>query len=408
MQTKHEIKCGLPVDEKSDFPIYNLPFGMYSTHTKSGRAGIAIGEYIVDLSELYKLNFFDIAQNVFETDGLNHFISLGLKTCSQVREKVQDLLAGESHFYKEFHANFLDKQSESKMHMPVRIGDYTDFYSSEEHASNVGKLFRPNADPLLPNWKHLPVAYHGRSSSVIISGEDIKRPKGQYLQGEEVVYGESKTLDFELELGFIVGKNSKLGEPVSTEYAEEHIFGVVLLNDWSARDIQRWEYQPLGPFLGKNFATSISPWIVTMDALKHFRAEAPRQKPEVLPYLKDDRKNFDIQLEVGIETKYKERATVTKNNSKLIYWTIAQQIAHHTVNGCNLQIGDLLATGTISGKERDEWGSLLEITYNGKEPVDIGIEKRTFIETGDTVIMKGHCEKGGIRVGFGEVRNTII
>jgi fumarylacetoacetase len=292
--------------------------------------------------------------------------------------------------------------------MPVRVGDYTDFYSGLEHAANVGRMFRPNADPLLPNWKHMPVAYHGRSSSIVISGVPVKRPHGQYLAGEQVVFGPSRMLDFELELGFIVGKENTLGQPVPVYEAESHIFGVVLLNDWSARDIQRWEYQPLGPFLGKNFATAISPWIVTLEALGQFRTPAPIHDVDVLPYLNDGaRQNFDIELSVEIQTE-NGSSTVTRNNAQLVYWTLAQQVAHHTVNGCNLRVGDILATGTISGKERSSWGSLLELTYNGKEPVKIGDTERAFLQDGDSVVFHGSCARDGLRIGFGELRNTVV
>jgi fumarylacetoacetase len=409
MQDNLNIKCIINVDAESDFSIYNLPYGIYSTPEKPKHAGIAIGEYILDLYALYDLRYFDaIETNVFDKDTLNDFIELGNIKWQYVREKVQHLLSEESEFYKDYHAKFLDKQSEASMHLPVKIGDYTDFYSSEEHASNVGKMFRPNADPLLPNWKHMPIAYHGRSSSIIISGVPVKRPHGQYLKGEEVVFGPSQTLDIELELGFIIGKENKLGEPVSTTEATSYIFGCVLLNDFSARDIQRWEYQPLGPFLGKNFATSISPWIVPYEAMKAFMADAPGQSPEVLPYLQQEhRANFEIELHFDIETKH-HKSNVAVSNSKFLYWTAEQQIAHHTVNGCNLRIGDLLGTGTISGKEKNSFGSLLELTWNGKEKIRIGDEERTFLQDGDTTVLKGYCKRNRIRIGFGELRNTIV
>jgi fumarylacetoacetase len=325
-----------------------------------------------------------------------------------VRHKVQTFLTEESKLFSDYQKQLFDKQADASMHLPVRIGDYTDFYSSEEHASNVGKMFRPNADPLLPNWKHMPIAYHGRSSSIIVSGVPVKRPHGQYLQGEEVVLGPSQALDIELELGFIIGQENKLGEPVSTTEATSHIFGCVLLNDFSARDIQRWEYQPLGPFLGKNFATSVSPWIVTYDALREFLTDAPEQTPEVLPYLKKEyRTNFDIELHFDIETKHHQKANVAVSNSKYLYWTVEQQIAHHTVNGCNLRVGDLLGTGTISGKQPNSFGSLLELTWNGKEKIKIGDEERVFLQDGDTTVLRGFCVKDGKRIGFGELRNTI-
>ncbi len=400
------------------FTIDNLPYGIFSTPTKHNRAGIAIGNYILDLSVLFKLGFFEdkIETNVFCKDVLNDFISLGKETWSFVRNKIQNLVTTESNFFNEHHTQFVYLQSEAVMHVPVRIGDYTDFYSSEEHASNVGKMFRPTMDPLLPNWKHMPIAYHGRSSSIITTNTNIKRPYGQVLKGavsadrqEEVIYSESKTLDIEIELGFIIGKDNKLGEPIDIKHAREHVFGAVLLNDFSARDIQRWEYQPLGPFLGKNFATAISPWIVTMEALQAFTVDAPVQTQKVLPYLEEtERLNFDIEISFDIETANQNKATISVTNSKYLYWTMEQQIAHHTVNGCNLQIGDLLGTGTISGKEKSSFGSLLELTWNGKEKITIENEERTFLHDGDTTVLSAVCKKGDKQIGFGEVRNTII
>lgn len=393
------------------FTIHNLPYGIFSTPTKPMRSGIAIGNYIIDLAVLFDLNFFEnkITTNVFNQTTLNDFIALGKETWSFVRNKIQTLLLEESAFFTEHHSEFLFQQSEAVMHLPIIIGDYTDFYSSEEHASNVGKMFRPTMEPLLPNWKHMPIAYHGRSSSIITTNTSIKRPYGQVLKGEDVNYSASQTLDIEIELGFIIGKENQLGTPIKINEAKDYIFGAVLLNDFSARDIQRWEYQPLGPFLGKNFATSISPWIVTMETLQSFVTDAPMQTKSVLPYLQDkNRKNFDIEISFEIETAKQNKATVAVTNSKYLYWTAEQQIAHHTVNGCNLRIGDLLGTGTISGKEKTSFGSLLELTWNGKEPINIGAEQRTFLQDGDTTILSAICKKDDKQIGFGEVRNLII
>ena len=401
----------IQIDSNSHFTIYNLPFGIFSTPAKHKRAGVAIGNYIIDLSVLFEHSFFEdkIHSNIFNQDSLNDFIALGKDTWSFVRKKIQDLLIEDSDFYKVNHDKFLFLQSEATMYLPVKIGDYTDFYSSEEHASNVGKMFRPTMDPLLPNWKHMPIAYHGRSSSIISTNQNIKRPYGQVLKGEDVVYSPCNTLDIEIELGFIIGKSNNLGEPIDIKNANEHVFGAVLLNDFSARDIQRWEYQPLGPFLGKNFATAISPWIVTMEALQQFYTEAPTQTQAVLPYLKEEnRLNFDIEISFEIETAKQNKATVAVTNSKYLYWTMEQQIAHHTVNGCNLRVGDLLGTGTISGKEKTSFGSLLELTWNGKESINIGDEQRTFLQDGDTTILSAVCKKGDKQIGFGEVRNLII
>ncbi len=399
------------IEHHPHFTLHNLPYGIFSTPTKSARAGMAIGNHIIDLSKLFELHFFDglIDHNVFQQQTLNAYIALGQHTHLTVRQKIQQLLTTESTFFQQHHTAFLFQQGEAKMHVPVQIGDYTDFYSSEEHAANVGKMFRPNAEPLLPNWKHMPIAYHGRSSSIITTNTNIKRPHGQILKGEDVVFSASQTLDIEIELGYIIGKENPLGTPVNIDAADSYIFGAVLLNDFSARDIQRWEYQPLGPFLGKNFATSISPWIVPYDALKDFLTDAPNQTQEVLPYLQEqNRKNFDIEITFEIETKDKQKSTVAVTNAKYLYWTAAQQIAHHTINGCNLRIGDLIGTGTISGKEKSSFGSLLELTWNGKEKIKIGKEERTFLQDGDTTILSAVCKIDDKQIGFGEVRNTII
>lgn len=392
------------------FTIHNLPFGIYSTPVKSKRTGVAIGDYILDVSALFELNFFQdsLAENIFQKEQLNDFIALGRMTHLDVRKRIQDVFMNNAAFVEEQQAQILDKQNDATMYVPVKVGDYTDFYSSEEHASNVGKMFRPTMDPLLPNWKHMPIAYHGRSSSIITTNTPVKRPFGQVLKGEEVIYSPSQTLDIEIELGFIIGKENKLGEPVDIKHAHEHVFGAVLLNDFSARDIQRWEYQPLGPFLGKNFATAISPWIVTMEALEPFSTDAPKQTQTVLPYLQEaQRLNLDIEISFDIETANHNNATVAVTNSKFLYWTIEQQIAHHTVNGCNLQVGDLLGTGTISGKDKNSFGSLLELTWNGKETINVGTEERTFLQDGDTTVLRAVCKKGDLQIGFGEVRNLI-
>ena len=399
------------IQNNENFTIHNLPYGIFSTPTKPARAGIAIGNYIIDLADLFNLNFFEnkITTNVFNQNSLNDFIALGNETWSFVRNKIQNLVAEESTFFKENYTKFLYQQSEAVMHLPVKIGDYTDFYSSEEHASNVGKMFRPTMEPLLPNWKHMPIAYHGRSSSIITTNTPIKRPYGQVLKGEDVIYSACQTLDIEIELGFIIGKENKLGTPININEASDYVFGCVLLNDFSARDIQRWEYQPLGPFLGKNFATAISPWIVTMEALQQFTTDAPTQTQAVLPYLQEEsRVNFGIEISFDIETAKQNKATVAVTNAKYLYWTMEQQIAHHTINGCNLRIGDLLGTGTISGKEKTSFGSLLELTWNGKESINIGDEQRTFLQDGDTTILSAICKKGDKQIGFGEVRNWII
>jgi fumarylacetoacetase len=342
---------------------------------------------------------------------LNDFISLGKEITSKVRKDIQHWLQDDASPLAGKPELFV-KQSEAQMHMPLHVGDYTDFYSSIEHATNVGKMFRDPENALLPNWKHIPVGYHGRASSIIISGQPIHRPKGQTLpkDAEKPVFGPSQRLDFELEMGFVVGKDTKLGESVSTSEAEDYIFGLVLFNDWSARDIQKWEYVPLGPFLAKNFASSISPWIVTLDALEPFRVEGPEQKPEVLPYLQfEGKRNYDVSLEVALAPEGGEAETICRSNFKYMYWNMAQQLAHHTVNGCNINIGDMMASGTISGKDENSYGSMLELAWMGTKPIKLkdGSERK-FINDGDTVIMRGYAEKDGKRVGFGEVRTKVL
>ena len=309
-------------------------------------------------------------------------------------------------------AEALFDHSEVEMHLPVEIGDYTDFYSSEEHATNVGTMFRDPDNALLPNWKHIPVGYHGRSSSIVVSGVDIRRPMGQTKPDPEQppIYGPTRLLDFELEMAFVTFDGKPMGEQISTAEAEDHIFGILLFNDWSARDIQKWEYVPLGPFLAKNFASSVSPWIVTLDALEPFRTEGPVQNPEVLPYLKyQGNKNIDINLEVAIETEGGQEKTVCQSNYKHLYWNMNQQLAHHTVNGCNIRCGDMMASGTISGSSPESYGSMLEITWRGSKPVQMpdGTERK-FINDHDTVIMRGHCSAGDVRIGFGEVRTKVL
>ncbi len=298
------------------------------------------------------------------------------------------------------------------MHLPVQIGDYTDFYSSIEHATNVGIMFRDPANALLPNWKHIPVGYHGRASSIVVSGTDIVRPCGQTKADADALptFQASKQMDFELEMGFVVGKESSLGQRISTHEAEEYIFGLVLFNDWSARDIQKWEYVPLGPFLGKNFGSSMSAWVVPLEALEPFRLPTPKQEPAVLPYLEfEGWKNYDIQLEVVIKPENSEENIVSKSNFKYMYWNMAQQLAHHTVNGCNVRVGDLCASGTISGNAPDSYGSMLELAWKGTKPLQMSDgTTRTFLQDYDTVVMKGYCEKEGIKVGFGEVRGKIL
>ena len=408
------MQTWIKIDKNSDFSIYNLPFGVYSTESKNKRIGIAIGDMVLSLEGINKLGVFDglnIGSNVFVSNYLNDFISLGKKTTIKVREIVQKELCNASSVLRNDNSIFV-KQKDVTMHMPVKIGDYTDFYSSIEHATNIGTMFRDPKNALLPNWKHLPVGYHGRASSIILSGQNIYRPKGQVMLIDNTVpsFQESSRVDFELEMGFIIGKSTNLGESVSAEEAENFIFGKVLFNDWSARDIQKWEYVPLGPFLAKSFASSISPWVVTLEALEPFKTNGPIQDPEVLPHLATKgAKNYDINLEVLIQPEEKNEKIVSKSNFKFMYWNMCQQVAHHTSNGCNMNIGDMMASGTISGKDPDSYGSMLELSWAGSKPVSLNNgDFRKFIEDNDTVIMRGYCQKESIRVGFGEVKTKLL
>ena len=407
------MKSWVDIPKNSDFSIYNIPFGIFSVKNSKKRVGVAIGDMIVDLKASYDLGIFNeipLDHDVFENKYLNDFIALGKSITKKIRLIIQSELCSDSSVLKE--SNALIKQSNVMMHLPLMIGDYTDFYSSIEHATNIGSMFRDPTNPLLPNWKHIPVGYHGRASSIIVSGQDVIRPKGQVLplNEETPVFQSSSRVDFELEMGFVIGKKSNLGQSISTKEAEEYIFGKVLFNDWSARDIQKWEYVPLGPFLGKSFASSISPWIVTLDALEEFKVEGPQQTPDVLPYLQyDGLRNYDINLEVSIQPENSIESIICKSNFKYMYWNMVQQLAHHTINGCNINIGDIMASGTISGKDKRSYGSMLELSWGGKNPVTLDDgESRVFINDNDTVIMRGYCERNGKRVGFGEVRTKLI
>ncbi len=411
-----KLKTWVEIPENSDFPIQNLPFGVFKQDGYK-RAGVAIGDKVLDLAALQSHGFLDglgLPEKIFEQDTLNNFLSLGRKMGGTVRNRLSELLQeGNEELKSHFSVgSLLLPMDQVKMCLPVQIGDYTDFYSSEQHAFNVGSMFRDPDNALLPNWKHIPVGYHGRASSIIESGVPIHRPKGQQRPNDDEppVFGPCKLLDFELEMAFITCGENELGESISTDNAEDHIFGMVLFNDWSARDIQKWEYVPLGPFLAKNFASSISPWIVTLDALEPFRIPGPKQDPEVLPYLKyDGNKHFDINLEVAIQAEENEEKVVTNSNFKFMYWNMAQQLAHHTVNGCNIKTGDMYGSGTISGSEPSQFGSMLEISWRGTKPVSMSDgSERKFILDGDTVIMRGHAEQNGVRVGFGEVSTKVL
>ena len=404
----------IDIPENSDFSIHNIPFGIFYSEKIGARVGVAVGDKILDLVKAFDIGIFQnfsFDRKVFDNNYLNDFISLGKLTTSAVRLHIQSELCNKKSVLRKNKDAFVNKET-IKMQLPVSIGDYTDFYSSIEHATNVGKMFRDPENALLPNWRHLPIGYHGRASSIVVSGTPIKRPKGQVVNPNTdlPVLKPSSKIDFELEMGFIIGKCTKLGSSLTTDIAEDYIFGKVLFNDWSARDIQKWEYIPLGPFLSKSFASSISPWVVTMEALEPFRVEGPIQQPEVLPYLSfKGLKNFDINLEVSIKPLNKNESLVSRSNFKFMYWNMAQQVAHHTINGCNLNVGDLMASGTISGRESGSYGSMLELSWGGKNPIKlVSGEIRSFIEDFDTVIMKGYCEKNGMRVGFGEVKSQLL
>jgi fumarylacetoacetase len=412
------LKSWVEIPQNSDFPIQNLPYGIFSTGDKSPRAGVAIGDYILDLNEIQYGQLFkelNLPDRIFDHPILNDFMDLGKDVTVPVRERISELL---QHDNQELQGNdqlrnkALIPQKDATMHLPIRIGDYTDFYSSESHATNVGTMFRDPDNALLPNWKHIPVGYHGRASSIVISGTPLHRPKGQTIapDAKNPDFGPAKLVDFELEMAFITCGGNTLGDAIPTKEAEKHIFGFTLFNDWSARDIQKWEYVPLGPFLAKNFGSSMSPWIVTMEALEPFRIPGPKQEPEVLPYLKfAGDYHFDIDLQVGIQPKDSEEKVVTNSNFKYMYWNVVQQLAHHTVNGCNINTGDVYASGTISGTDPSAYGSMLELSWKGSKPVQMpdGTERK-FINDHDTVIMRGHGKKDGVRIGFGEVRTELL
>lgn len=407
-----------PFSADSDFSIHNIPFGIVRKENGSVCAASAIGDSVIDLAALTDAGFLAGSisdSSVFKKDVLNDFISLGKKVTGEVRLKIQELLSDENSplaKQTEVHGDIFIPMNRVQMLLPLNIPDYTDFYSSMEHASNVGKMFRPGGDALLPNWKHLPVGYHGRASSIFVSGTDFHRPMGQTMPdgAESPVFGPSKQMDFELEMAFVIGKETKPGKRINIQEADEYIFGMMIFNDWSARDIQKWEYVPLGPFLGKNFASSISPWIVTLEALEPFRTQGPVQDPQVLPYLQQSKSsNFDIQLEVLIQPENNQAVTVSRSNHKYLYWSIEQQLAHHTVNGCNVRVGDVYASGTISAPEETGFGSMLELAWKGTKPLPMPDgSNRKFLNDFDTVIIRAHSEKNGVRVGFGEVTGKIL
>jgi fumarylacetoacetase len=414
------LRSFVPVADDSHFPIQNLPYGAFTRGgERQPHVGVAIGDQVLDLTVLEERGHLRVANTsgpVFAGGTLNAFLSLGRSAWSATRSAISQLLRIDQPTLRDnsaLRAAVLVPQADVTMHLPAAVGDYTDFYSSREHATNVGTMLRGADKALMPNWLHLPVAYHGRSSSLVVSGTDIRRPKGQAKPdtAPAPLFGPSKSLDFELETGVFVGPGNTLGTPIGIGQAEDHLFGMVLVNDWSARDIQAWEYVPLGPFLAKNFATSISPWIVPLEALEPFRTTGPVQDPEPLPYLKQSGPHaFDIRLEARLQTTGMDwPQTISTTNFKHLYWSMAQQLAHHTVNGCNLRPGDLLASGTVSGPTPDSLGCLLELTWRGARPLTLSSgEQRTFLQDGDRLSLTGWCQGKGYRVGFGEVTGKIL
>jgi fumarylacetoacetase len=413
------LKSWVQVPENSDFPIQNLPFGVVSTltHPEHKFVAVRIGDHVLNLATLANEGYFNdlpFTAHVFQQDFLNPIMKYGKLAIRALRNRISELLQEDNNSFRlqQEHHTALIPVTSVHTHLPVQIGDYTDFYSSKEHATNVGIMFRDPANALLPNWLWIPVGYHGRASSVIPSGHDVIRPKGQIKPDDNAdpIYAPSRQIDFELEMGFITFDGKPLGQQITTAEAEDHIFGLCLFNDWSARDIQKWEYVPLGPFLAKNFASSMSCWIVTLDALQPFATATPAQHPDVLSYLKfEGNKSYDIQLEVAIEIPAQPEKVVSQSNFKYMYWNMAQQLAHHTVNGCNIRCGDLMGSGTISGPTPDSYGSMLELAWKGTKPIQMpdGSERR-FIQDNDTVIMRGYCQNNGVKIGFGEVRSKLL
>ena len=414
------LQSFIQVTPESDFPIQNLPYGIFSHGPDAApRVGVALGEWVVDLAVLEANGFLEIkaGEYYFNQPTLNKFIETGKANWSKIRAELQDLLSSDNPILRDNQAlrgQVFLKQTDVVMHLPVHIPGYTDFYSSKEHATNVGCMFRDPENALLPNWSELPVGYNGRASSVVVSGTDVVRPSGQikFPDQERPVFSACRKLDFELETGFIIGQPNALGVPVAIENAWDHIFGMVLFNDWSARDLQQWEYVPLGPFNAKTFASSVSPWIVTLEALEPFKTNSPTQEPLPLAYLREDlsSNSYDIHLSAELQAANQDQADVISNtNFKYMYWSMAQQLTHHTIAGCNLQVGDLMGSGTISGPTPDSYGSMLEITWNNTKPLTLSNgEQRSFIQDGDTLIMKGYCQKDGLRIGFGEVTGKVL
>jgi fumarylacetoacetase len=414
------MKSFIDVATDSHFPIQNLPFGIFKPAQGPARVGVAIGDFVLDLSVLEELGHFRFPefQNrpVFSADALNAFLTLGRPAWRKGREVIQQLLGSDTTTLRDdaaLRSRVLHARKEVTMQLPARIGDYTDFYSSYHHAHNVGTMLRGPENALMPNWKWLPVAYHGRASSIVVGGTDVHRPHGQTKppNADAPIFGPSRSFDYELETAFLIGPGNALGTSIQIDHATDHIFGLVLMNDWSARDVQAWEYQPLGPFLAKNFSTSISPWVVMLEALEPFRKPLPPQDPAPLPYLRAAKDfTYDIRLEAHLQTASMAAPhVITRTNFQNLYWSIAQQLAHHTVNGCNLQPGDLLASGTISGPTEESRGCMLELTWRGANPLTLpNGETRKWLEDGDGLTITGWGQGDGYRVGFGEVTGRVL
>ncbi|MGF1534192.1 MAG: fumarylacetoacetase [Bernardetiaceae bacterium] len=408
------MSCWIPLPKNTQFPVQNLPYGIFSSPHHAPRLCTRVGDHILDLARVAEGGFFDgldIPRSVFSSPVLNDLMALGKARTRPLRQRLQDLLQSGSPLATQADT-LLFALGEVQLHLPIHIGDYTDFYSSKEHATNVGKMFRPDGDALLPNWLHLPVGYHGRASSIVVSGVPVHRPLGQTMpEGADTpIFGPSRLLDFELEMAFVTCQGTALGDRITTETAEEHIFGLMLFNDWSARDIQKWEYVPLGPFLGKSFASSLSPWVIPLEALEPFRTTSPTPERPLLPYLQcQGEHTFDITLEVAVQPKDAEEVVVCRSNYKYLYWNMVQQLVHQSSNGCNINVGDLYASGTISGATPDSFGSLLELTWRGTKPIPMPDgSSLKFLRDYDTVIMRGVAQNDTLRIGFGEVRTEIL
>lgn len=412
--TDPSLRSWVPVAADSHFPVQNLPYGVFGAHD-GPHAGVAIGDHLLDLTVLEREGYLSTA-DVFAAGSLDRLLALTRAQRSAVRAAVGRLLRADEPALRDnsdLKSRTLHRQADVRLLVPAHVGDYTDFYSSREHAHNVGTMLRGADNALMPNWLHLPVAYHGRSSSIVVSGTDVRRPCGQAKPDSATspVFGPSKSLDFELEVAAFVAGGNALGDPIPIDRAEDHLLGLVLLNDWSARDVQAWEYQPLGPFLAKNFATSISPWVVPLEALEPFRCAGPTQDPEPLPYLRQrGATTFDIQLEVSLQSATMAKPhVICRSNFRHLYWSLRQQLAHHTVNGCPMRPGDLIASGTISGPTPDSYGSMLELTWRGTKPLILpNGETRRFLDDGDRVTMTAWCQGDGYRVGFGSVTGVVL